>query len=70
MTTGDKCYSRSPWNTTTQKEGSPPASGEDKWTIDGGTGKLKGIKGKGTLKWKMGPDGKTIELEGEYELPK
>ena len=37
----------------------------------GGTGKLKGIKGKGTFKGKGAADGSTtFEVEGEYELPK
>ena len=41
------------------------------WTFTGGTGKLKGIKGKGTYKDKGAADGSgTIEVEGEYELPK
>jgi hypothetical protein len=39
--------------------------------LHGGTGKLKGIKGKGTYKAKMASDGSaTGEVEGEYELPK
>jgi len=45
---------------------------EGTWNFTGGTGKLKGIKGKGTYKWKgaaaEGSD--TYEIEGEYELPK
>ena len=41
------------------------------WTTVGGTGKLKGIKGKGTFKGKGNPDGTTgFEVEGEYERPK
>ena len=70
MTTGDKCYARSSPDTVTLKDGMPPESSEVKWTFVGGTGKLKGIKGKGTSKGKIGPEGYTWEAEGEYELPK
>jgi hypothetical protein len=40
--------------------------------IHGGTGKLKGIKGKGTYIWKgeVADGSDTYEVEGEYELPK
>jgi hypothetical protein len=51
------------------KDGVP--EGEGTWNFTGGTGKLKGIKGKGTFKAKGAADGSgTIEVEGEYELPK
>jgi hypothetical protein len=41
------------------------------WTTVAGTGKLKGIKAKGTFKGKGNPDGTTVfEVEGEYEMPK
>ena len=41
------------------------------WTFTGGTGKLKGLKGKGTYKGKPAADGgTTTEIEGEYQLPK
>jgi len=44
---------------------------EGTWSFTGGTGKLKGIKGKGTFKGKGAADGSsTYDLEGEYELPK
>jgi hypothetical protein len=69
MTNGDKCYIR-PQGSTTLKEG-VSESGEGKWSFAGGTGKLKGLKGKGTYKSKGAPDGTgTVEVEGEYELPK
>jgi hypothetical protein len=46
-------------------------SAEGTWSFAGGTGKLKGIKGKGTYKGKGAPDGSaTYEVEGEYEMPK
>jgi hypothetical protein len=51
------------------KDGVPEGAGT--WNFTGGTGKLKGIKGKGTFKAKMAADGSsTVEVEGEYELPK
>ena len=41
-----------------------------KWSYAGGTGKLKGIKGKGTYKGKGNADGSmTYEIEGDYQLP-
>jgi hypothetical protein len=52
------------------KDGVPEEEGT--WNFTGGTGKLKGIKGKGTYKGKGAADGSvtTYEVEGEYELPK
>ncbi len=65
MTNGDKYYVR------VQGSGSASGSGEGQWSFAGGTGKLKGLKGKGTYKGKGAPDGTfTVEVEGEYELPK
>ena len=40
-----------------------------KWTLIGGTGKLKGATGGGTYTGKGGPEGVTFEVEGEYRLP-
>jgi hypothetical protein len=69
MANGDKYFSVSQ-GTVTLKEG-VPQSHEGTWSYTGGTGKLKGIKGKGTYKGAVAPDGTmTIEVEGEYELPK
>jgi hypothetical protein len=43
---------------------------EGKSSFTGGTGKFKGINGKGTFKTKFAPDGTaTAEGEGEYTLP-
>ena len=45
-------------------------SGEGTWTFTSGTGKLKGIKGKGTYKGKPNADGTMgYEVTGEYQLP-
>jgi hypothetical protein len=57
--------------TLTLKDG-VAQSGEPRWTLFGGTGKLKGIKGKGSCKLtSAAADGSsTWDCEGEYELPK
>lgn len=69
MANGDK-YFVATQGTVTFKEGVPQAH-EGTWSYTGGTGKLKGIKGKGTYKGTVAADGTgTIEVEGEYELPK
>ncbi len=70
MANGDKAYYRYE-GTATLRDG-VPQSVEQKWTLVRGTGKLKGIKGKGTDKLKAAAaDGSsTWDVEGEYELPK
>jgi hypothetical protein len=46
-----------------------PVTGQGTWSFTGGTGKLRGLKGKGTYKGKWNPDGtSTFEIEGEYQL--
>jgi hypothetical protein len=70
MANGDKVYYREEI-TVTLKDG-VPQSGDARWTAVGGTGKLKGIKAKGTCKLaSAAADGSgTWDCEGEYELPK
>jgi len=69
MANGDKAYYRYQ-GTATLKDGVTQTE-EGTWSLIGGTGKLKGAKGKGTYKSKAGADGTmTYEVEGEYELPK
>lgn len=69
MANGDKYFVTSQ-STMTVKEGVAQSS-EGTWSYTGGTGKLKGLKGKGTVKGKAGADGTmTLEVEGEYQLPK
>ena len=47
-----------------------PLSGEGTWAFTSGTGKYKGIKGKGTFKGKGNADGSmTYQIDGEYSLP-
>ena len=68
MDNGDKAYIRFQ-GTTTNKEGGAH-SGEGTWSFTGGTGKLKGLKGKGTFKSSgPGADATEDQVEGEYTLP-
>jgi len=68
MANGDKYFVRYE-GTATAKEGAPPTiSGT--WSFTGGTGKLKGLTGKGTYKGKGNPDGSaTLEVQGDHKLP-
>ena len=69
MVNGDKYYV-STQASETLKEGALQTA-EVTWTITGGTGKFRGMKGKGTTKGKgAADDTSTWEVEGEYELPK
>jgi len=67
MENGDKLYTRYQ-GIGSVKEG--VATGEGTWSFTGGTGKLKGIKGKGTYKASGPLDGDgEAQVEGEYSLP-
>lgn len=69
MTDGDRVFGLAQ-TSGTAKEGMTQTV-EATWTYTGGTGKLRGIKGKGTAKAKAGADGTlTFEIEGEYQLSK
>ena len=69
MANGDKMYVRTQ-GSATLKDGAIETA-EGTWSFTGGTGKLTGIKGKGTYKGKGAADGSaTYEVEGEYELSK
>lgn len=66
---GDKAHYRYQ-GTGNVKEGAFQ-NGLVKWELFGGTGKLKGIQGKGSCNGKAGPEASVDwECEGEYELPK
>jgi hypothetical protein len=55
--------------TATMKDGKF-VSGGGTWTFSGGTGKCKGIKGKGTFKGTPNADGTvTYQVDCEYSLP-
>jgi hypothetical protein len=48
-----------------------PQGGSNKWTITGGTGKFKGIKGSGTCTGKGNPDGSAnYDCAGTYTMAK
>ena len=69
MASGDKFFVRFQAKTTYDKDGKMQTS-QGTWSYTGGTGKLKGIKGKGTYAGKGSPDGTaSYEIEGEYTLP-
>jgi len=69
LANGDKMHVRTQGSAT--MKGEVIESAEGTWSFAGGTGKLTGIKGKGTYKGKGAPDGSaTYEVEGEYEMPK
>jgi hypothetical protein len=48
-----------------------PLGGEGTWVFSGGTGKFKGVKGKGTFKGGApSADGTTTyQIDGEYQIP-
>ena len=68
MANGDKAFYRYE-ATTTLKDGKPQSS-QGRWTLFDGTGKLKGVKAKGTCKVAgFEEDGAfTFECEGEYSM--
>jgi len=67
MDNGDKYYVRLQGTATMADQ--KFQSSEGTWNYTGGTGKLKGIKGKGT--YKCTPEGENVncDIEGEYTLP-
>ncbi|HXX17498.1 MAG TPA: hypothetical protein VEJ47_21550 [Candidatus Eremiobacteraceae bacterium] len=65
---GDKSYVR--WQGTATLKDGKAESQEGTWSFVGGTGKLKGIQGKGAYKCTPAGDGATCEVEGEYMLAK
>ncbi len=66
MENGDKAYYRYQ-GTAVLKDGAPQTE-EGTWSLIRGTGKLKGVTGKGTYKGTVGADGTmTYEVEGEYQ---
>jgi hypothetical protein len=67
MDNGDKYYVRTQ-GTHTMKD-QKYEGGEGTWSFAGGTGKLKGLKGKGTYKCKPEDDNVNCDIEGEYTLP-
>ena len=68
MESGDKYFV---WyqGTGELKEGALQSQ-KGNWGFTGGSGKLKGIKGKGTYTCVPSGDTVTCEIEGEYQLAK
>ena len=68
MANGDKFFVKYQGTDTTAA--GKPATTEGTWSDTGGTGKLKGIQGKGTYKGKADAAGNMIvEVNGDYKLP-
>lgn len=68
MENGDKAFVHWQATGTMAKEGT--VTGDGIWSYAGGTGKLKGLKGKGTFKFSTAPDGTSeSQIEGTYSLP-
>jgi hypothetical protein len=69
MENGDKVYVRGQSAGTVAEDGKA-FTYEGTWSYTGGTGKFKGIKGKGTVKGSGTSDsGTTSQIQGEYTLP-
>lgn len=65
---GDKIFYN--YTTTATTKDNAMVSGTNKYTVTGGTGKMKGIKGSGTCKMKGGADNSVdFECMGEYAMP-
>ena len=65
---GDKAFAAY-HNAIQLNNGKPTGDGRGTWSYTGGTGKFKGIKGKGTYKVTENSDATvTVEVEGEYQL--
>lgn len=70
MANGDKTFVRFSGIDTVTKDGKPEST-EGTWSYIGGTGKFKGIRGKGTYNGKADASGNMVsKVEGEYTLPK
>jgi hypothetical protein len=68
MSNGDKTVAQ--YQGSGKLKDGKPVSGEGTWSYTSGTGKLKGIKGKGTYKGTANADGSvTYQIDGEYQLP-
>ena len=70
MANGDKAFYNFGFSLVTKKDGQHVMN--HKWELVGGTGKLKGVKGKGTCTAKpSGSDGSfDYDCQGEYTLAK
>ena len=68
MDNGDKFFV-SFHDSTTIKNGQPAGPSKGTWSYTGGTGKLKGLQGKGTYTVTGNADGtSTVAVEGDYTI--
>ncbi len=67
MENGDQFYIEFHW--TNFKNGTPAETVKGYWAFTGGTGKLKGITGKGTYTATENENGGEANMEGEYSVP-
>jgi hypothetical protein len=68
MANGDKVFIRFSGTDRSMKNGKPLSTGT--WRYTGGTGKFKGIMGKGTYKARPDASGNYVsEIDGDYSLP-
>jgi len=70
MDNGDKFYLSFHWAVV--KDGKPKSvieSVKGTWVLTGGTGKLEGIRGKGTYTASEDETGGVVSMEGEYAVP-
>ena len=69
MENGDKFFV-SFHDSASVKDGKPAVPIKGTWSYTGGTGKLKGIKGKGTYTITPKDDGgASVDVEGDYDIP-
>ncbi|HEV3220364.1 MAG TPA: hypothetical protein VGZ48_11380 [Candidatus Acidoferrales bacterium] len=69
MDNGDKFFV-SFHDSTTLKDGAPAGPIHGVWSFTGGTGKLKGLTGKGTYTVTPNADGSgAVDVEGDYMVP-
>ena len=66
MESGDKAFFSYQGAATAKDGGLEGLKGN--WSLSGGSGKLKGIKGKGTFTCAPSGDGLSCDVEGEYQL--
>jgi hypothetical protein len=67
MENGDQFYIEFHW--TNLKNGTPAETVKGYWAFTGGTGKLKGITGKGAYTATENENGGEANMEGEYSVP-
>jgi len=68
LASGDKYFVR--FKGTTTLKGEAPVGAQCTWKFTGGTGKLKGLTGKGTCTGTFSTDGTSSwDIQGDYTIP-